>query len=173
MKFLHAFFSALFCVSLLMVPGRAQDLGETVSAPGVFSYQAPKGWVVKDASISRYKVCVGPPKNNFAPNINVVVQTVAKPLADYVELNKTQLQSTPLFQNLQILDEKPFATSGGVQGTRVVVKDTLGKLNLQQIFYFFAGSGDTKIVVTASSLVDDGDQYAPVFDASMKTFSPN
>ena len=150
----------------------AQDLGDTVSQPGLFSYQAPKGWTVKDTPISKYKVSFDALQNNFAANINVVVETYSKSLSDYVELNKTQLKATPLFQHVQILDEKPFETSAGVKGTRLVVKDTVGELNLQQIFYIFEGASDTKMVVTASSLVGDGDHYAPIFDGSMKTFSP-
>jgi hypothetical protein len=47
----------------------------------------------------------------------------------------------------------------------------MDKLDLQQIFYFFEGASDTKLVVTASSLVGDGAVYASIFDASLKTFS--
>lgn len=172
MKLSHVFLPGLLSLAFAIMPGRAQELGDTVSQPGIFSYQAPKGWAVKDTAISKYKVAFDAPKNNFAANINVVVEPYPKSLSEYVELNKTQLKATPIFQNLQIIDEKPFETSAGVKGTRLVVKDTLGKINMQQIFYFFAGASDVKLVVTASSLVGDGTTYAPIFDASLKTFSP-
>ena len=55
---------------------------------------------------------------------------------------------------------------------RLVATATVQHLDLQQIFYFFEGTGDNKLVVTASSLVGDSAAYAPIFDASLKTFSP-
>lgn len=171
MKFNHFILVGLLGLAFAVLPGHAQDLGETVSQPGIFSYQAPKGWNVKDTSFSKYKVSYDAPKNGFSANINVVVESYPKSLSDYVELNKTNLKATPLFQNLQIIDEKPFETSSGIKGTRLVVKDTVGKFDLQQIFYFYAGASDAKLVVTASCLVGDGDYYAPLFDATMKTFS--
>ena len=164
--------AALLGLALTVCPAHAQGLGDTVSQPGVFSYQAPKGWTVKDTAISKYKVSFDAPKNNFAANINVVVETVPKSLAEYVELNKSQLKSTPIFKNVQIIEEKPFTTTAGIKGIRLVVKDTLGTVDMQQTFYFFEGAADTKLVVTASSLVGDGDHYAPIFDESLKTFSP-
>ena len=171
MKFTRVLPAVLLGFAFAILTGRAQDFGDTISQPGVFSYQAPKGWSIKDTAMSKYKVCFDAPKNNFAANINVVVETYPKSLSDYVEFNKTQLKSTPLFQKLQIIDEKPFETSSGIKGTRLVVNDTMDKLDLQQIFYFFEGASDTKLVVTASSLVGDGAVYASIFDASLKTFS--
>jgi len=149
----------------------AQALGETVSAPGVFSYQAPAGWTLKDTPMSKYKFSFDTPKNNFAANINVVVQDYPKPLADYVALNKTQIKNIAMLQNVLIVDEKPFTTTAGLQGTRLVITDTVGKSDLEQTFYIFAGDGDTKYVVTASCLVNDAQVYAPIFDASIKTFT--
>jgi len=169
MKCFHGLIIALMAVWAL--PSHAQSLGDTVSEPGLFSYQAPKDWKVTTSAMSKYKVCMGAPQNNFVPNINVVTEKYAKPLVEYVELNKTNLKASPIFLNLQILDQKPFEATTGVKGIRVVVKDTLGKVDMQQIFYFFEEGTDTKLVVTASCSVADGDHYASIFDASMKTFS--
>jgi hypothetical protein len=185
----HFLPTVLFALALVPSAGRAQDLGETVSAPGVFSYQAPRGWTVKDSSMSKYDVCFDTPKDGFAANItkdgfaanitkdgfaaniNVVRQAYPKPLADYVDLNKSQIKSIPLLQNVIIIDEKPFQTSGGLTGTRLVITDAVGKADLEQTFYFFAGAMDIKFVVTASCLIGDEQKYAPIFDASIKTFS--
>jgi hypothetical protein len=161
--------TALFLTLGFAASVRAQDLGDTVSAPGLFSYQAPKGWVVKDTSISKYKVCMDAPKNGFAANINVVTESFSGTLAQYVESNKTALKTSPLFSNVVIVNQSAFQTGSGKQGIRLVVTDSINKLDLQQIFYFFDGTS-SKIVVTASSLAAGGDQYAPIFDASLKTF---
>jgi hypothetical protein len=172
MNFNHAFLAGLLGLAFTVLPSHAQDLGDTVSQPGVFSYQAPKGWTVKDTSFSKYKISFDAPKNKFSANINVVLETAPGTLAKYVDANKTNLKASPMFQNLHIVEEKPFTTTAGATGVRLVVTDTLGNTDLQQIFYLFEGAGDTKFVATATSLVGDGSHYAPIFDASMKTFSP-
>ncbi len=171
-RFFHVNLTALLGLAFTVLPSRAQDLGETVSQPGVFSYQSPKGWTVKDTSISKYKISFDAPKNQFSANINVVMENVPGTLAKYVDLNKTNLKATSMLQKLRIIDEKPFTTTAGAAGVRMVVTDTVGGADLQQVFYFFDGAADTKFVVTATSLAGDGAAYAPTFDASLKTFSP-
>lgn len=171
MKFACGMLAGFFALAWGTLSAQAQAVGDTVSAPGIFTYQAPPGWTVKDTAMSKYKICFDTPKNDFAANINVVVQPYPKPLADYVALNKSQIKSVPMLQNVLITDEKPFTTAAGLQGTRLVITDTVGKSDLEQTFYIFAGDGDTKYVVTASCLVTDAQTYAPVFDASMKTFT--
>lgn len=171
MKFSHAFLVGLLGLGFSIMPGHAQDLGDMVSQADVFSYQAPKGWSIRDTGMSKYKISFDAPKNSFAANINVVVETYPKPLADYVEFNKSTIKSVPLLQNVLIIDEKPFTTAGGLQGVRMVITDTVGKADLEQTFYIFAGDSDTKYVVTATCLIGDARHYAPIFDASMKTFS--
>jgi hypothetical protein len=168
---MKACFWLLVALLGLLAPVHAQELGDVVSAPGQFSYQAPKTWKVTDSVASKYKLAMDAPKNGFAANINVVIEPYPKPLAEYVELNKQQITTAPIFQNVKVIDEQPFTTVSGLQGTRLTISDTMGKLDLQQVFYFFAGQGDTKLVVTCSSLVGDGAQFAPIFDASLKSFT--
>ena len=153
-------------------PGDSQQLGDTVSQAGLFSYQAPKGWSVKSTPLSKYDVAVDAPRNNFVANINVVVESYPDSLAKYVSLNKQIVAASGVYTVFQVADEQPFETSTGSKGVRLVAKDQLSKQDMQQIFYFFEGSSNNKFVVTASCLAGDGDQYAPVFDASVKTFSP-
>ena len=161
---------ALWAGSIL--EGAAQEMGPTVSQPGLFSYQAPKGWMTKDTPVSKYPVAFDMPVNDFAANINVVVESTSKSLAEYIAANEAFLKSSPMFVNLQVVDKKPFVTTSGAKGTRILVNDTLGKMNLAQTFYFFEGSANNKFVVTATCKVGDGEHYAPFFDQSMKTFSP-
>ena len=146
-------------------------MGETLKEDGLFSYQAPKGWTIKETLVSKYKIALAPSHNGFTANINVVVQPYPGSLADYVTANKQALTTTPVFTHFQIRDEKPFTTSAGANGVRLVANDGLGKQDMRQIFYFFAGSSNQKFVVTASALAADADLYASVFDASLKTFS--
>jgi hypothetical protein len=161
-----------FGTPTLAKPGDSQGLGDTVSQAGLFSYQAPKGWSVKSSPLSKYEVAFDVPRNNFVANINVVVESFPESLAKYVSLNKQYVTASGVYTVFQVADERPFETSTGAIGVRLVAKDQLNKRDMQQIFYFFEGSSNNKFVVTASCLAGDGDQYAPVFDASVKTFSP-
>lgn len=164
--------TVLLGLAFVAVSGRAQDLGATVSEPGAFSYQAPRGWSVKETPVSRYKVSVDKLKNHFSAHISVVMQVYPGTLAAYVDVNKRAFAASPAFKNFQIVEEKQFTTTAGGIGVRLVATATVQHLDLQQIFYFFEGTGDNKLVVTASSLVGDSAAYAPIFDASLKTFSP-
>ena len=148
------------------------SLGDTVSQAGLFSYQAPKGWSVKSTPLSKYEVAVDAPRNNFVANINVVVESYPESLAKYVSLNKQYVAASGVYTVFQVADEQPFETATGAKGVRLVAKDQLNKQDMQQIFYFFEGSSNNKFVVTATCLAEDGDLYAPIFDASVKTFSP-
>jgi hypothetical protein len=134
MKLSHFFLvnlAALSGLAFTVLPSQAQDLGDTVSQPGVFSYQAPKGWTVKDTTFSKYKISFDAPKNKFSANINVVVENFSGTLAKYVDANKANLKASPKFQNLQIVDETPFATTAGVTGVRLVITDTVSNTDLQ------------------------------------------
>ena len=161
-----------FGTPTLAKPGDSQGLGDTVSQAGLFSYQAPKGWSVKSTPLSKYDVAVDAPRNNFVANINVVVEPFPDSLAKYVSANKQVIAASGIYAVFQIVDEQPFETSTGAKGVRLVAKDRLNQQDMQQSFYFFEGSSNNKFVVTASCLTSDGDQYAPIFDASLKTFSP-
>jgi hypothetical protein len=170
MKSSHALLVGLLGLGFSILPGQAQDLGDTVTQPGL-SYQAPKGWAVKDSADSKCKICYDAPKNNYPANIVAMTDSYPKPLADYVDFTKSEMNSTPSLHNAVIIDEKPFVTAGGLQGTRLVITSTVGQYDVKQFFYFFAGDSDVKYLVTGTCLVADAQHYAPIFDASMKTFS--
>ncbi len=150
---------------------RAGGGPQTVVAPGLFSYQAPSGWTVQDSPASRFKVAVGPAALGFAPNINVVIENATVPLNDYVAGSMRGLKASSILTGVTLIEQGPFRTAGGIDGQRVVVTDTLGKINMRQTFYFFDGGSNAKLVVTASCLASDGATKAPLFDAAVKTFT--
>jgi hypothetical protein len=169
--------SAIFfvCVSLVMagLPGRADDsdnANNLVSSPGLFSYQPPDGWFVRDSPISKFKVSFEKLRGEFAPCITVAEEHFPGPLTAFAARTKNSFLSSPIFLNSTLVDESSFETSSGLQGMRLVLKDTISKLDLQQIVYVFAGDGDRKFLVTGSCLSGDGDQYASIFDDSIKSF---
>jgi len=171
MKFVLILCLAFFGFAGAILPGRGLDMGPTVLQPGLFSYQAPKGWSVQDSPLSKCKVCVDAPKGGFAANLNVVIEANAKSLPDYVAANVAALKASPVFHDLKVVSQQAFTTAAGLDGTRLEITDTLDKFDLRQVFYFFDGGSGNKVVVTASCLIGDSAADAPLFDASMKTFS--
>jgi hypothetical protein len=121
--------------------------------------------------MSKYKISFAPAANGFAANINVVIETAAVSMNDYVAGSISALKATPALTNVTVVSQQPFQTAAGLDGQRVVVTDTMGKLNLQQAFYFFDGGSNAKLVITASCLAADGATDAPLFDAALKTFT--
>jgi hypothetical protein len=162
---------ALAAVALIglgwLVPGRAQDKGRTVLARGLFSYEAPPGWRVSDINLSQ-PVSQGSMRDGFMPNIDVDIVTSSLPLAQFVAESLRAARGTPGFR---LVSEAPFSTAAGLDGQRVVVTETIEQRGLQQIFYFFDGGNDQKIMVSASCLAQDGVADAAMFDVSVKTFS--
>jgi hypothetical protein len=103
-------FFTLLSLLFTSISSEGQELGDTVSQAGLFSYQAPKGWAIKSTPMSKYNVAVDAPRNNFAANINVVVEPYPKSLTDYVSLNKETIPSSP-YTHFEIVDEQPFERS--------------------------------------------------------------
>jgi hypothetical protein len=157
--------SGLFFACL---PGRGDERGPTVLDKGLFSYQAPPGWTVPEMNLS-HPVALGPMKNGFAPNIHVDIKPNAKPMDEYVAENLRSVRAA--FPDFNLIDQRPFSTAAGLDGIRVVVTDTVGKFRLQQIFYFLDGGSNQVLVISACCLAADGDREAPLFDASIRTFS--
>jgi len=169
--------ACLFGLIALMIAaplGFAADL--TVSQPGLFSYQVPGEWTIKSSpTVSKYPVAMAPAHDNFACNINVQTENTSVDLASYVEAGEKSLANIPQIKKFQILDKRPFQTTGGLGGVRVVLTCTVESggdlIKVWQIQYIFAGHSDTKITVTATAQPSDSDQMAPIFDAALRTFS--
>jgi hypothetical protein len=68
------------------------------------------------------------------------------------------------------VSEAPFLTAAGLDGQRVAT-ETADPRALRQVFYFFDGGSDRKIIVSASCLPEDGAADTALFDASVKTLS--
>jgi hypothetical protein len=168
MKSASRFFAALLFLAGMADRGAADELGPTVLDKGLFSYQAPAGWTVAELG-DAHPAAVGPVKGGFAPDIHVDIKPNSKPMNEYVAENlRAMRQGLPGFK---LIDQKPFSTAAGLDGIRVAIIARVGKFRLQQILYFFDGGGNQVLVISACGLAADGLREAPVFDASIKTFS--
>jgi hypothetical protein len=171
MRIARAIVLATAIFSCGALSSRGDEMGSTVLAKGLFSYQAPPGWSVQQASFSKYPVSAAPRRNGFAANIDVVIESSPKALGDYVSSSLAAFQSSGALRDMHVVNQRPFLTAAGLDGIRVEATDMAGPYHLREIFYFFDGGSDNKLVVTASCLARDGIRDAPLFDASLKTFT--
>jgi hypothetical protein len=146
---------------------QGEDSRRHAESGGRFSFIAPAGWRSQVFPGLKYKIVVGPAVAGFAPNINIVDESFTGSLDSYVEKNLANLRR--VFTKFRLLKQDGFTTTDGLQGARMVVEDEQGGRMLRQSFYFFS-RGETKFVVTCSALAESGDELAPVFEATMKTF---
>ncbi len=136
-------------------------------AAGGFSFIPPEGWKVRDFPGWKFKVAVGPVAAGFASNINIVDESFDGSLEDYVKASLNALSKA--LKKYRLLNQDSFVTTAGLKGARLIVEDEQNNQLLRQTFYIFSKK-NTKFTVTCSVLAEEGDKFAPVFDASLKTF---
>ena len=93
---------------------------------------------------------------------------------DYIAGSLANLKKLPQIKDLVIVDQNIFKTIAGLDGTRVVVNDTVPQLNnarVEQVFYYFEGGGGNKLVVTATCLASEAATDEPLFDAAVKSMT--
>lgn len=147
----------------------AADVGKRHhETAGGFSFCPPQGWKLQSFPGLKYSIAAGPASKGFAPNINVVDESADASLADYVEANRKTLST--VFKAYKELGKKEFKTTAGLKGARLLIQNQQNDTVLRQAFYFFAGKGDKKFVVTCSALASGGEAIDEVFETSLKTF---
>lgn len=146
---------------------RAEERRRHTEAAGGFSFIPPEGWQVRDFPGRKFKIVVGPAAAGFAANINIVDESFDGSLEDYVKANLNALPKA--FKKYRLLKQESFVTAVGLPGARAIVEDEQNNRLLRQAFYFFSKK-NTKFTITCSALAEEGDEFAPVFEASMKTF---
>ena len=149
--------------------GHAETSAVRLSEPsGGFSYLPPAGWRIRTFPGAKYKISYTTPAHGFAPNLNVVDETAAVGLSDYVRASMSHMNLA--YSQFRLLSQGAFSTSSGLHGIRVVCQGTLSSRTVRQIFYIFSAPSNRKIIVTASWLASDGDKYTQATDGAMKTF---
>lgn len=146
--------------------------GKDVSiAPLGFLFTVPDSWEVKtNPEISKYQIALGPKKDDFTNNINVVDEEYKGTIDQYVEANMVTLRKS--FKNLKVVSSGPFDVDSGMDCRRVITEhNTFNDNYLRQTFYFFKpkSGGDTWVVLTTSSARSNGRESQPLFDSIVKT----
>lgn len=134
---------------------------------GGFAFLPPKDWQITEFGGLKYRIAIGPAKDNFAPNINVVDEKFAGPMEEYVVASLASLQK--LLPGFKEIGQVAFATTSGIDGKKIVSESTQMERVLRQTFYVFKGK-DRYYVITCTATADDGDSMATVFDDAIKSF---
>lgn len=159
----------LAAILFAALPLFAADVGKRHhETAGGFSFCPPSGWAMKSFPGMKYSIAAGPAAKGFAPNINVVDETAGMSLSAYVDANKKMLAK--VFKDYKEVGKRDFKTDSGLKGSRLVTQSDQNGTLLRQTFYFFAGAGDKKFVVTCSTLASGGEGIDEVFESSLKTF---
>src|ERR1700677_2811592 len=140
-----------------------KGLGDTITLPGLLSYQAPAGWNQVETNASP-QAC-GPISNGVVPDItfNPGNYGPLSKLADTFELTYYDDHSVSLKQ----VDQKSFVTSAGVKAVRVhAINASSG---ITQYSYVFLSSDGQQLELACACATADAAVYLPVFDASMKS----
>jgi len=150
-------------------PVRA-DLSKTATQEkaGGFTYRPPMGWEVANVSASKYKVVLAPIEQGmtFRPNLNFVLTNEKIGLDVYAATNIAAIEKE--LHGKQLAKSR-FKTASGLQGYRVTFETSQNNVDLRQTFYLFAGKPSRKLIITATSLASDGDQYDAAFDECVKS----
>ena len=154
---------------LAVLPLFAADVGKRHhESAGGFSFCPPQGWTIQAFPGLKYSIAAGPAANGFAPNVNVVDEAADMSLPAYVDTSKKMLSKA--FKGYKEVGNREFKTTAGLKGSRLIIQSNQNGTQLRQTFYFFAGKGDQKLVVTCSALASGGEKLDEVFETSLKTF---
>ena len=139
---------ALVCCSIVVAAAHA-DVGQRhFENTGGFSFQAPKGWQLREFPGMKYRIALGPAANSFSPNINIVDEAFSGPLKSYVDANRSTLERMSI--QLTVLKREPFATASGMKGERMVITSLQQTSLLRQTFYFLPSATAVSLRTPAS-----------------------
>ena len=162
-----ALFLANECSQLEGAPNQMvpKGLGDTITIPGLLSYQVPAGWST-DTETNASPQARGPISNGVVPDItfNAGNHGTLKNLADTYQ---PELWDTS--ESLKIIEQKPFVTTAGVKGVRLKEVESSTPSRVTQYSYIFLSSDGQLLELACACATVDAAVYLPVFEASMKT----
>lgn len=145
-----------------------QKTKEVVESMGGFSYSIPSEWTLSKMDGMDYQIARDKISNGFYANINVLQEKNNFSFAEYIKQNILQLKE--YIADYQEINTEDFVTDTGIKGKKHTCSDKQGGKSLYQSFYFFEKKDKTKIIITGTSLLEDREKYAPVFDAIVKSY---
>ena len=152
--------------------GNPQDMGPTLKAFSLFTYQAPAGWTSQVAgglTLGGFPQAVGPASHNFTPDITFITNgthTIAQFAKSY---QPHLIDMRPRQFALKLVDQEPFVTTAGIKGLRLHSIDPANPPIAEQFSYIFNNPDGLVFQFACACAPADAAHDAPIFDASMKT----
>jgi hypothetical protein len=141
--------------------------------PGTFSFHAPEGWKLASfggVSVSASDI-VG---NDCIAMISGFIEQNDAPLRKYaqdrLDSEKGIYTTMNSQEDVQYGDLQPFTTDSGSEGLKCVETHMKnGVVVRKDMYYFFEGHADTKILISTICHMDQLDHDAPLFDDVVRT----
>ncbi len=131
------------------------------------SIQPPKDWIKKEISGLDYVAFVSDATNTPSASIALFTEASPSPLDEYIKINIGAISQA--FEQFKEIGRSEFKTNSGIVGVAIALdSEQLGR-KARQIFYFFSGKDDKKIVFTCSFLTKDSEKLGPLCAASLQT----
>jgi hypothetical protein len=131
------------------------------------SLQPPKDWIKKEISGLDYAAFVSDTTNTPSGSITLIEEASPSPMDEYIKINIAAISQA--FEQFKEIGRSEFKTNSGIVGLAIASdSEQLGR-KARQIFYFFPGKDDKKIVFTCSFLTQDSEKLAPLCAASLQT----
>ena len=141
---------------------------EVVEQMGGFSYSIPADWTLSKMDGMDFQIARDKISNGFYANVNILQEKNNYSFAEYFKLNLVQLKD--YIADYQEINTEDFVTDSGMKGKKHICSDKQGGKSLYQAFYFFERKDKTKIIITGTSLLEEREKYAPVFDTVVKSY---
>lgn len=131
------------------------------------SIQPPKDWIRKEISGLDFVAFVSDATNMPSASITLIEEASPSPMDEYIKINIGAIAQA--FEQFKEIGRSEFKTNSGIVGVAIALdSEQLGR-KLRQVFYFFPGKDDKKIVFTCSFLTKDSEKLAPLCAASLQT----
>jgi len=174
-NWIRSFAPALAALSMLACSRSSSSdsspLGDTVSEPGLFSYQAPKGWDTATSPEADYSSCFGPTEAGGVNPSIIVTQQGYQSVDNFVKSYLAEAASPTA--GAKLIDKSSFETSAGVKGVRLVARNEASSPKGEIVSYVFPAKNGLLLVINGICVADDDAQFLPLFDASMKSLDLN
>lgn len=131
------------------------------------SIQPPKDWIRKEVSGLDYVAFVADATNMPSASITLIEESSPSPMDEYIKINIGAISQA--FEQFKEIGRSEFKTNSGTLGVAIALDSKQLGRELRQIFYFFPGKDDKKLVFTCSFLTKDSEQLAPLCAASLQT----
>jgi hypothetical protein len=132
---------------------------------GGFLIYPPDEWEIFKWPELQYKILVGQPDNNFAPNIHFrdFPRELSIDWPDYVDIAIYGFRGN----GAKIISREIFSTSSNYEGVRIETNTD----RLLQVYYLFPKEHQTVLVIGCSASFQSETNYAQIFDDCIKTLS--